>query len=180
MIILYLLTGLAGGFLGSWAGAEGTDKNWRRIGVPVLSVVWGVLIFWHVWPILLMSRAGILSLGYGIPDVSDDGSKIGAFWFKIFRHNHEKTRLFTRLTIGIAEAFSIIWIPLFSHMWGLYIIFSVLIVGNNILWGTVVSEEGSIKIFGKKLLLEEAYIHGVNTLIIVGMIILWKFQNIYN
>lgn len=178
MIILWLLTGITGGLLGAWAGAENTEKNWRRIGAPVLSVIWGILVYWHVWPVLLMSRVGVLSMGYGVPEPGiDDGSAIGAFWFKVFKGNHEKTRLFVRLTIGVSETFSIIWIPLFTGIWGLYIICSVLITGNNILWGAIVPKEGNFKLFGKKCLWEEALIHGINTLIIVGMIILWKFQN---
>ena len=169
-----ILIGAAGaliaGFLGAWAGAEGTSKSWRRIGVPLVSVAYAAFVL-HAWEaIFLMARAGALSIGYGTPSDTDPGSTLGEFW-NDWLEDLKKTRIAVRATVGLIEAISIIVIPIITGAWIPYAIASVLIFFNNILWGGIVENEGMITLFGKDLLLEEVYLHGINTLIIFALVV---------
>jgi len=179
-IILTIILGFIGGFLGAWAGAEGTDKNWRRIGVPLLNTLFTLVIASFVWQmkylsfVFLMSLAGALSLGYGIPDEgypddpnADAGSDIGRFWWFLTFKNNTLANILTRGTIGLVEAFVLLLFPLLTGNWFVYCITAPLLVFNNILWGAIVPHEGMYNIFGKDLLWEEHLIYQFMTWIIM-------------
>lgn len=125
-IKITLVTGLSA-FLGAFAGAEGTSKNWRRFLIPfaLSGLAYGYLKDWRC--ILIMAMMGAFSMGYGIPDPPDDGSALGRFWYRLFsfldmtRRNFF-TNVFTRGTIGFMVGLSLIWIPIIKGNWITYIL----------------------------------------------------------
>lgn len=72
-------------------------KLWRRLGVPLIActVVYLVTKNWHIWVSLPFAFA-ILSMGYGIPDSTDEGSTLGKFWYRI---SPQYANILTRGTI---------------------------------------------------------------------------------
>ena len=106
-------------FLWAWAGADGTSKIWRRLGVPV--VICGLIAIAKLTWIPLISVLplwGVLSIGYGIPDDGDEGSWLGRFWFKKFNDDVMAT-IFTRGTLALL--FGLVLVPLawISIIWWL-------------------------------------------------------------
>lgn len=93
-------------------GVTGGDEWFRRMGVPSV-IVLSVFIASHQWisllPIILFWLP--LTMGYGIPDATDEGSKLGAFWYKVTKQNRVLSDILTRLTIALACTISLI--PLF-------------------------------------------------------------------
>jgi len=73
-------------FLWGYGGADNTSKVWRRVGVPlVCSLALGIITGnWIAASIGACAGWGVLSIGYGIPDSSDDGSTLGKFIFNLF------------------------------------------------------------------------------------------------
>ena len=116
------------GFLGAFAGSSGTSKSWRRIGIPVIFTVSALISLKSFWVILLMSIAGWLCCGYGIPDLYDEGSAIGRFYYKLFNQNHFYSDVCTRGTIGFLISISFIIVPLLKHNWLVYILGSLGII----------------------------------------------------
>lgn len=120
IIVLILIT-----FFYAWSGMEGENffqKNARKFGIPILVS----LYCWNLFGLLLIIP---LSLGYGIPDDTDEGSTLGKFWYNVFDGNHFLSNLATRLTIGglISTILFILtfhwWVTLFA-IW--YIFWSAL------------------------------------------------------
>jgi hypothetical protein len=173
-LLIVILSGLAAG----WAGAGG-GKNFRRAYMPVMSMVYGVVVMWNLWLITMMARAGALSLGYGVPDPHDgrpnpdSGSDIGKFWFKLTK-NYKLTGILTRGTIGLIEAISILAVPLVSGKWILWVLAAMLIIINNVYWGAIKENEGQFNFFGRKLLWEEVFLHGLDTFIILILVLLCR------
>lgn len=133
------------GLLGSFAGSEGTSKNWRRIGIPMLFTICAFIELKSFWVILLMIQSACLSMGYGIPDYKwyytggDEGSTLGRFWYNIFSkdENEHKTfwaNVFTRGTIGILISLSFLVIPILKGNWLFYLLGSL---GIIITWATI-------------------------------------------
>ena len=116
-----LTTGLSA-FLGAFAGAEGTNKNWRRFLIPfgLSGLAYSHLKDWRC--ILIMAMMGAFSMGYGIPDATDDGSALGKFWYKLFKGNKLWTNILTRGTIGFIVGLSLIWIPIIKGNWITYLL----------------------------------------------------------
>lgn len=171
IVILSLIAGV----LGAMGGAEHLNKNFRRVGVPIVTSLLGFIILHSLWSIMLMARSAGLSLGYGMPGPSDPKpSSIGGFWYKIFNGNLKLTRSFTRFTVGLVECIMMCTIPILTGAWGLYIISSLLVIANHITLGAIVTGEGTYKLFGKTLLKEESYIHGGNTFIFGLLMLLSK------
>lgn len=117
----YVMGAVVGGafflFLGWWAlltaalcallwrcgGISGGNKLFRRLGVP--TVLCTAFVFSHGMPFALASISAVLSfavlsLGYGIPDATDEGSHIGRFWLRIL-HDYQEADFMSRFTIGI-------------------------------------------------------------------------------
>lgn len=174
MVMLILALALGCGFASMWAGAEGTEKNWRRLLIPGISALFGILINMNLWYICLMARAGALSLGYGLPTTSDKGSAIGRFWAIWFRNNMTVHNAFVRGTIGFVKGVSILVVPILSQHWIHWIFAIILLMINNMLWGAWIKKEGSIELFGKKLLWEEFAIEAIDAFIILELILLCK------
>ena len=116
------LTSMLCAFLGAFAGAEGTNKNWRRFLIPfaLAGLAYGHLH--NLWVITIMTMMIGFSMGYGIPDPTDDGSSIGRFWYNLFNHNELLANIFTRGTVATMVNLSLISIPILKGNWLIYFI----------------------------------------------------------
>ena len=101
--LLLILVTLVEGWLGAYAGADKTSKNWRRIGVPAIVTIIAYFVFNQMRAIFLMTRSIVLSMGYGCPDSGDEGSGIGKYWYEKFKGDKLKTNTAIRATIGTLE-----------------------------------------------------------------------------
>lgn len=146
------------GFLGAWGGASGTSKNWRRFLMPfsLSGLAYGHLKDWKC--LLIMSMMGAFSIGYGIPDPTDEGSAIGRFWYQICHQNVLLANIFTRATIGFIVSLSLIWIPLIKGNWLTYLLCcsAVKTVYALISWRDL----GGIWFKGKYLLMVDMIVYG--------------------
>lgn len=174
IFLIALILAVIAGFFGAWGGAKGTSKGWRRILVPAIATIFSILVLRSFWMIFNMARAGALSLGYGIPCFDDEGSDLGKFWFEVLGKDGFKANIATRATIGFVGSLTLLAIPIVAGHFYLFIIASILIIANNIYWGALKLEEGTFEVFGKQLLWEEAYIHGIDTLIILILVMLCR------
>ena len=112
------------GFLGTFAGSEGTSKNWRRIGIPLIFTICAFIELKSFWVILLMVQSACLSMGYGIMDEYDEGSSLARFWLKILK-NKSLLNYFVRGTIGLGISLSFLIIPILREI-GYFIFLEVL------------------------------------------------------
>ena len=103
----YLLP-LVGSFLGTLAGQG--FKYLRRVVLPIILSIVGVICLESAWGILLGLIGVFFSMGYGIPEIVDmsepliyldEGSTLGKFWFNSLNYNHHLADIFTRGTIGL-------------------------------------------------------------------------------
>jgi hypothetical protein len=154
----FKITGLPAiiGFVGAYGGQE--NKWVRRIGIPLIFTICALIELRSLWVIFLMSIAGWLSCGYGLPDLfegGDKGSFLGKFWFNILNvWNKPKRRTYadilTRATVGLGIAISFLVIPILKWNWLAYLLGSI---GIILVWA-LVSHRGfgvvSIKLFNKQ------------------------------
>lgn len=86
---------------------EGGSKMFRRLGVPLV-IALGMFLATHS-PLALIATGmfGPLAMGYGIPDATDKGSKLGAFFYKVVGGNERMADLLTRLVIGAICALTV-------------------------------------------------------------------------
>ena len=128
-----ILSALLSGLLCGIGGAEGTSKNWRRIGCPLVIVL-------PIIPITLyIILSGILfyivlTMGYGIPTYLsdgtciDEGSHLGRIWWKICGGKNEPDNnidrmatIGTRTTVALLAALCFLplaWINLIAYIVG--------------------------------------------------------------
>ncbi len=116
------------GFLGAYAGSEGTSLLWRRCLIPVIFAVCCLIETHSVFSILLMAIWGSLSIGYGVPGEGDEGSTLGSFWYKITKSSHFWTDVLTRGTVGLSIVTAFIIVPVLKQNWLVYIIGSLGII----------------------------------------------------
>lgn len=102
------------GFLGSFAGSEGTSLLWRRCGIPLIFTICALFEIQHISCIFLMSIWGWLSLGYG-----ED-----SFLRKLYNGNN----YLTRGTIGLGISLSFLVIPILKGNWMFYFLGSLGII----------------------------------------------------
>lgn len=172
VLILIVILAAMCGLASAWTGSGG-DKKWRRIFSPGIVSIFGILSLWSFWYVLLMARAGAISMGYGIPDGDDKGSFLGRFWLKIFP-DKKKASIFTRATIGIIKSLAMLLIPIFTGSWLLWIAASMLIILNNIYLGAIKDNEGFFEFLRRRLLWEEFILEGLDTLIVLTLLILCR------
>lgn len=159
-----------GGLLGALGGADKSSKSYRRFVLPALLTSFAFGNTESVFVITIMSMAGALSLGYGIPSYTDDveessydaGSFLGRFFYKLFKKNHLVADIMTRATIGLLIALSFISLPIIKHNWIIYLACSLGIILTNALisWRSL----GGFKLFGKDLIWSETITWGLITL----------------
>ena len=151
--------GTIGGLLGAFGGADQTSKAWRRICIPSLITLYALYMLHNWWLITIMSMCGVLSIGYGIPDSTDEGSSLGKFWYNLFNGNHLLTDIFTRGTIGLLVSLSLISIPILKGNWLIYGLCSlgIITVYSTISWRAL----ETFKAFKKDLLYSEFIVYTV-------------------
>jgi len=103
--------------------------------------------------------AGALSIGYGIPSfngpngtMDDEGSAIGAFFYKLFK-SELWANVFSRGTIGLLISLSMLSVPILKGTWLSFLIGSTIIIG---IWSAVSWRgfgETRIRLFGKEVAL---------------------------
>ena len=172
-VLFYALIWAASGFLAAWTGV-GMGRIWRRVVMPAITTLIGLLGLWDLRAIFLMGRSGNMTIGYGIPDASDRGSVLGRFWFGFYKGNLQKSGIAVRGTLGLLEASACLAVPWITGHWAAWIIAAEALIINNILFGELIKGEGKIKIFGKDLLWQEIYIHGNDSLIVAILIIICR------
>lgn len=155
---------LLGGLLGAIGGSG--NKPARRIGIPVTLAGYAYSNTQNLWVVTICSMIGALSLGYGIPsydivyirngdtvreelELTDKGSALGRFFYKLFKGNHILADIFTRGTCGLLIALSLLSLPIIKGNWIIYGIGSLGIILTNALlsWRNL----GTFKLFGKEL-----------------------------
>jgi len=155
-----ILTPLAG-FLWAWGGADGTSKNWRRLGVPALTTL--TAFFMGVHNILILAAHfgalyGTLTLGYG------ESSPLATFWTKVLNRNPpdwNTVNFFIRMTVGILYG-STCAILLLAHGIVPFLIVCwlpiMITMVNTVVWACYVNEPPGITVFGVLLTWEELLI----------------------
>ncbi len=176
-LITSLIIGLICGFLGAWGGASGTTLGWRRIVMPVVLSVFGILVNWSLWFILVMLYVLPLTQGYGMPcfivGYEDEGSTLGKFWYNLLK-KEKLANIVTRGTIGLMEALVFIWIPIIKHNWLIYSICALGIISTNAIIGGFdlrFHKNHTFKFLKKDLLYNELYIYLANGIFICVMLI---------
>jgi hypothetical protein len=93
---LAVIPGVVCAFL--WAIGGASRKMFRRIGVPVVMAI--SLAFTSLWLlIIILPLWGIVSIGYGMPDLTDKGSALGRFYLKFL--SEKAANWATRFTIYV-------------------------------------------------------------------------------
>jgi len=108
------------GFLGSYAGSEGTSKNWRRVDIPLIFMLCALCKLHNLWVISIMFMSFALSMGYGET----------SFLRKFFKGNN----YLTRGVIGLVISLSFLVIPILKGNWFFYLLGSVGIIS---IWATL-------------------------------------------
>lgn len=159
-IYAYILP-ILGGLLGAIGGAG--NKGARRILLPLLITGLAYLETESLFTITIMTMCGWLSLGYGIPDLTDKGSFLGRFFYNLFNQNIMLANIFTRGTIGLLIALSLISIPIIKKNWLVYLLgcVGIILVQSLISWRGF----GTFKLLGKELSWVEFTTWGLITLI---------------
>ena len=175
-----ILLPIMGGLLGALGGAERSNKALRRIMIPLALSGYAYSNLENVFVFAIMSMILPLSMGYGIPAFeewggellpvqTDEGSKLGAFFYKLFKQNEVLANIFTRGTIGLLISLSLIVIPVTKHNWLIYTLCMVgIILTQSLLsWRNL----GQYTLFNRKLNWSETLTYGLITLFAVMIII---------
>lgn len=100
------------------------------------------------------------------PD-DDKPSKLGKFWLDKLK-DERKAEIAVRATIAVLKGLVLLFIPLMKGTFAGYVQACCGILLVNILYGgnAIIKDEGMITLFGKKLLVEEMIICGIEAGII--------------
>ena len=100
-----------------------SSRHWRRLGVPLV-LCGACSIITSAWlPLLsVLPIFGVCTLGYGIPDATDEGSMLGRFFFfGIAKENEIVAQFYTRVAIGLL--LGIAMLPIAFISWGTWLMF---------------------------------------------------------
>jgi hypothetical protein len=135
----------------------GQGPKWlRRFIFPAIVTIYAYFLLHNFWVLTMYSMSGALSIGYGIPSfngpngtMDDEGSAIGAFFYKLFK-SELWANVLTRGFVGILISATMLSVPILKGTWLSFLIGSVLIIG---VWSAV-SWRGfgsiPVKLFGKE------------------------------
>jgi hypothetical protein len=120
-------------FIGALGGSKNSSKAIRRFGIPAIILVLAFIKAKFLWPkniifILIMLESFVLSIGYGIPCVGDNGSKLGRFYYNLFKQSEIWANIFTRGTIGLIFCLPLYVIPYLFHNWTSYLVGCLIIM----------------------------------------------------
>ena len=166
---------ILGGILGALGGQEGKhSKLIRRLGIPILITAIAYIRLHNIWVLSILSSIGVLSLGYGIPELvheigkpnlvvyfADKGSFLGRFFWKITHQNHKLSDMLTRGTVGCFFVLSLIAIPIIKHNWLVYVLCGkgIILAYAFLSWKGF----GELNMFGKKLLIVDILVYSLIT-----------------
>lgn len=171
------LLGLIAGFLGALGGTDGISKAWRRIGIPIFIMIIAFIKVWHWSCIFIMSMSGFLSMGYGLPSLTDKGSTLGRFCLKIASRiaknetkRHFIANLLTRGILALGYCLSLLPVAILRHNWIVYIIgnIGVILTFAWLSWRNL----GYFKIKDKTIILSEFIpysVLGIFAIILIGV-----------
>lgn len=121
--------------LGGISGSQNSSKLFRRVFLPILIFLYSYIslsqsigYIQSLWSITILSMIGSLSIGYGIPSQTDDGSAFGAFWYKLLGQNEVLANVFTRSTLALGLMVNLLAIPFLTQNWGVYLIGCLIIL----------------------------------------------------
>lgn len=129
-------------FFGAIAGSEGTSKDWRRLGIPLVLLPCAIYSTMSIWSLFILVQHFVFRLGHGIPtfikDFEDDGSLLGRFFYYTLGKNELLANIFTRGTIALLLCLTFIFIPVLKGNWfeyfycsaGIILAFALLIWRN--------------------------------------------------
>lgn len=129
-------------FLGAYAGSEGTSKDYRRIGIPLVFLICAIFaIPCEWWVCTIITQNGAFRLGHGIPEKygpeesiakmymekpdfrkPDAGSRFGRIFFKLCKGNNFWTNFCTRGFIAFLLCIGFIGVPIVKGNWLNYIL----------------------------------------------------------
>jgi len=136
------------GLLGS-AGGQGL-KWLRRFIFPAIITLYSLYIIRNLWCLTIYLMSFILTIGYGIPDSTDEGSALGRIYYKLFHANTILANIFTRGTVGILICISMLSVPILTGRWLMYILGSLIIISSYALLSWQDFGEVPITIFKKE------------------------------
>jgi len=170
-IAISFILALLGAILGALGGASNSNKNYRRLGIPILLTIVALIVFKHVLVLSILSLIAILATGYGIPNETDSGSPLGRFYYRLCNNNETIASIWTRGTIGIGIALCLLSILILSSNCILYSIISLIIilVSAFLSWRNL----NSIIIFNKSLAVVELVYYFIITFL-VNLLILTR------
>ena len=175
--------------LGAIAGQG--PKMLRRFILPSVVTIYAYFMLQNWWVLTCYLMTAPLSIGYGIPEKRgffivanenykiieepDEGSAIGAFFFKLFKQSELWANVFTRGFVGLLISLTMLSIPILKGTWISFLVGSAMIVG---IWGAVSWRglgETKVKIFGKEyaLLNDDLIVYAVTACAIVLMVNGW-------
>ncbi len=165
--IIIAIFSLIAGILGGLSGADNSSKFYRRIALPLLLYIIG-LICQNYYSIIILSWCGILYIGYGVPDETDEGSALGRFFYKICKKNQWWTNFAVKLCLGVFFSLVLIPIAILSKSTHLLLITIPLTILSQILFGSLIKGLGEITLFKRKILIIE--VARYTTLFLAGVI----------
>ncbi len=129
----------------------GQGPKWiKRFVIPIIFTFFALGYIRNFWCLTIMSMSIFLSMGYGIPSWDDEGSKLGQYFYKLFKSNEVWANIFTRGIIGLGIALSFLSVPILKGNWFQYLLGSL---GIILVWA-LNSWRGygilKVKIFGKE------------------------------
>ena len=130
-------------------GSENSHKSMRRVLLPILITGFAYLETESILTLTILSMILVLSIGYGIPDENDKGSKLGKLAFD-FCKDRTLANILVRATITNLAILSLISIPIIKGNWQQYYYIGQLYVllMSLISWRDL----GTYKLFSMKLL----------------------------
>ncbi len=145
---------LIAGILGGLSGADNSSKIFRRLILPLLLYIIG-LIYQNYYSVFILAWCGILSLGYGVPDATDEGSALGRFFYRICKKNQWWTNFAVKICLGIFFSSALIPIAILSKSTHLLLITIPLSILSQVLFGSLINGLGELNLFKRKILIIE-------------------------
>jgi len=106
-------------------GSSKYDSAYRRVGVPIMFfIIFAIVTRDNLMFLSIFLMWASFTIGYGIPDVTDEGSVLGRYFLKM-TNSEKKADFLTRMTVGAAISASMF--PLAIHDFNSYIIGASLI-----------------------------------------------------
>lgn len=164
-------------FFGSYAGSEGTSKNWRRLVIPSLFILTAFFVYGPNPLILILGlQFLVFRLGHGVPGFvpghEDEGSFLGRVFYKLCNKNNFWTNFCVRGFKGLFLALSFAWVPFIKGNFLEFIIYGLGIFLAFALLQWRDFGQYIIKIFGKTVYICVSDIYAYGALGILGMKIL--------